>query len=46
MQVEALVRDLSGRTGRSILQELTDEKLHDLVNYIKKQFNSESQEII
>ncbi|MGE8203375.1 class I SAM-dependent methyltransferase [Heyndrickxia sp. NPDC080065] len=41
-----LFDDLYNRTGRSILHELTDEQLQDLVLYIKEKLNSHHQPII
>jgi Methylase involved in ubiquinone/menaquinone biosynthesis len=38
--------DLKARTGRSILYELTDEELKDLIDYIHRQIESDSQTIV
>jgi len=45
--IDTLAADLQGRTGRSILHELTDEELRELVNYIRQQFkDDEGEEIV
>ncbi|MGE7917136.1 class I SAM-dependent methyltransferase [Lysinibacillus xylanilyticus] len=41
-QKEQLLKDLLKRTGRSILHELDDEELNELVNYIEKSISIES----
>ena len=38
---EQLLKDLSERTGRSILHELTDQELHLLINYIDEKISTE-----
>ncbi|MGE7926553.1 class I SAM-dependent methyltransferase [Lysinibacillus xylanilyticus] len=40
-QKAQLLKDLRERTGRSILHELDDEELNDLVNYIDKSISTE-----
>ncbi|GCF06732.1 class I SAM-dependent methyltransferase [Dictyobacter arantiisoli] len=42
----ALEQDLKARTGRSILHELTDEELNDLVEYIHRQLDGDTQTIV
>lgn len=45
--VDELARDLLARTGRSILHELTDAELHELVDDIREQLkNHKGQEIV
>lgn len=45
--LDALTEDLSRRAGRSILHELTDAELYDLVSYIRERFRGkEEQEIV
>lgn len=39
---EQLLKDVSERTGRSILHELDDEKLNLLINYIDKAISIEN----
>ncbi|MEY9978975.1 class I SAM-dependent methyltransferase [Lysinibacillus sp. RC79] len=41
-QKEQLLKDLRERTGRSILHELDDDELNELVNYIDKSISIES----
>lgn len=41
-QKEQLLKDLRERTGRSILHELDDEELNELVNYLDKSISTES----
>jgi ubiquinone/menaquinone biosynthesis C-methylase UbiE len=43
---DALLADIQGRSGRSILHELTDEELRELVNYIRQQFKDYAGEEI
>lgn len=40
---DALASDLLARTGRSILHELTDEELSDLVEYIRRQLEGQKE---
>ncbi len=41
--LDALSQDLLARTGRSILHELTDEELLDLVSYIREQLRGQTE---
>ncbi|ALC81709.1 MULTISPECIES: class I SAM-dependent methyltransferase [Bacillus] len=45
-EVDQLSNDLLSRTGRSILHELTDNQLQNLVDYIKQQLKTENGEQI
>lgn len=38
---EQLLKDLSERTGRSILHELDDEELNELINFIDQAISTE-----
>ena len=40
---DALAQDLLARTGRSILHELTDEDLQDLVSYIREKLQGQTE---
>lgn len=44
--VDALAEDLLGRTGRSILHELTDEQLQGMVSYIRSELQKKGVEKI
>jgi ubiquinone/menaquinone biosynthesis C-methylase UbiE len=44
--VDALLADIQGRIGRSILYELSDEELRELVVYIRQQFRDYKGETI
>jgi ubiquinone/menaquinone biosynthesis C-methylase UbiE len=41
-----LASDLKARTGRSILHELSDDELQDLITYIHSQLESDTQSIV
>ena len=41
--LDALSQDLLARTGRSILYELTDEELQDLVSYIRERLRGQTE---
>lgn len=42
----ALIQELRVRTGRSILHELTDTELDDLIQYIRRRLDGEGQTIV
>ena len=44
--IDSLVEDLRNRTDRSILHELNDSELADLIDYIKYQLSGDTQPII
>lgn len=44
--IDDLITDILNRTGRSILYELTNKQLEDLVVYIKKQVDLKNNEPI
>lgn len=44
--LETLINDLLHRTGRSILHELTDNELHELVLFIKNKLENKTPPIV
>ncbi|MDQ0272844.1 class I SAM-dependent methyltransferase [Cytobacillus purgationiresistens] len=45
-EANELIADLKARTGRSILHELTDDQLEELVHYVTKQFEGVNHTIV